>query len=172
MQALAEQSRIVRLPLNRVGMLHKIYKESVNLEQAFHREPTAAELAVSLSLTEREVELNISIRNRQISVDASIGDGEGASLLDLIPSSETPAPDADLLAESLSMEIAGALSRLNEREREVICSYYGLNRQALTLDELASRFDLTRERVRQIKERATHKLRAIFAKRSFQPIAY
>jgi RNA polymerase primary sigma factor len=160
LQALAEQSRIVRLPLNRVGALNKIGKELSKLEQEYERVPSAAELAESLDMTVSEVADTLKISGRHLSVDAPFAQGEDNRLLDVLENEETPDPDTDLMGESLKVEIERALSKLTDREAEVIRLYFGIGREhSLTLEEIGERFDLTRERVRQIKEKALRKLR-------------
>ncbi|MDX1619249.1 MAG: RNA polymerase sigma factor RpoD/SigA [Balneolaceae bacterium] len=160
LQALAEQSRIVRLPLNRVGALNKIGKELSKLEQEYERVPSAAELAESLDMTVSEVADTLKISGRHLSVDAPFAQGEDNRLLDVLENEETPDPDSDLMGESLKVEIERALSKLTNREAEVIRLYFGIGREhSLTLEEIGERFDLTRERVRQIKEKALRKLR-------------
>ena len=160
LQALAEQSRIVRLPLNRVGALNKIGKELSKLEQEYERIPSAAELAESLEMTVSEVSDTLKISGRHLSVDAPFAQGEDNRLLDVLENEETPDPDNDLMGESLKVEIERALSKLSKREAEVIRLYFGIGREhSLTLEEIGERFDLTRERVRQIKEKALRKLR-------------
>ncbi len=160
LQALAEQSRIVRLPLNRVGALNKIGKELSKLEQEYERVPSAAELAESLEMTVSEVADTLKISGRHLSVDAPFAQGEDNRLLDVLENEETPDPDNDLMGESLKVEIERALSKLTNREAEVIRLYFGIGREhSLTLEEIGERFDLTRERVRQIKEKALRKLR-------------
>ncbi|MEX0593837.1 MAG: RNA polymerase sigma factor RpoD/SigA [Balneolaceae bacterium] len=160
LQALAEQSRIVRLPLNRVGALNKIGKELSKLEQEYERVPSAAELAESLDMTVSEVADTLKISGRHLSVDAPFAQGEDNRLLDVLENEEIPDPDNDLMGESLKVEIERALSKLTKREAEVIRLYFGIGREhSLTLEEIGERFDLTRERVRQIKEKALRKLR-------------
>ena len=160
LQALAEQSRIVRLPLNRVGALNKIGKELSKLEQEYERIPSASELAESLEMTISEVSDTLKISGRHLSVDAPFAQGEDNRLLDVLENEETPDPDNDLMGESLKVEIERALSKLTKREAEVIRLYFGIGREhSLTLEEIGERFDLTRERVRQIKEKALRKLR-------------
>ncbi len=160
LQALAEQSRIVRLPLNRVGALNKIGKELSKLEQEYERIPSAAELAESLDMSVAEVADTLKISGRHLSVDAPFAQGEDNRLLDVLENEETPDPDNDLMGESLKVEIERALSKLTKREAEVIRLYFGIGREhSLTLEEIGERFDLTRERVRQIKEKALRKLR-------------
>lgn len=160
LQALAEQSRIVRLPLNRVGALNKIGKAYSNLEQEFEREPSALELAQELDMDVSEVSDNLRIAGRHISMDAPFAQGEENSLLDVIENDQQPSPDYVLMSESLKSEIARALSTLSNREAEVIKLYFGLNKEhSMTLEEIGERFNLTRERVRQIKEKAIRRLR-------------
>ncbi len=160
LQALAEQSRIVRLPLNRVGALNKIGKAYSNLEQEFEREPSATELAQELDMDVSEVADTLKISGRHVSMDAPFAQGEDNRLLDVIQNDQQPNPDFDLMRESLKTEIERALSTLTEREAEVIKLYFGLNKEhSLTLEEIGERFNLTRERVRQIKEKAIRRLR-------------
>ena len=160
LQALAEQSRIVRLPLNRVGALNKIGKAYSNLEQEFEREPNATELAQELEMDVDEVTDTLKISGRHVSMDAPFAQGEENRLLDVIESEEIPNPDHVLMKESLKAEIERALRSLSEREAEVIKLYFGLNKDhSLTLEEIGEKFNLTRERVRQIKEKAIRRLR-------------
>ncbi len=160
LQALAEQSRIVRLPLNRVGALNKIGKAYSNLEQEFEREPSASELANELDMDVGEVADTLKISGRHVSMDAPFAQGEDNRLLDVIQNDQQPNPDFILMNESLKAEIGRALSTLSEREAEVISLYFGLNKEhSLTLEEIGERFNLTRERVRQIKEKAIRRLR-------------
>jgi RNA polymerase primary sigma factor len=160
LQALAEQSRIVRLPLNRVGALNKIGKAYSNLEQEFEREPSATELASELEMDVSEVADTLKIAGRHVSMDAPFAQGEDNRLLDVIQNDQQPTPDFSLMSESLRAEIDRALSTLTEREAEVIKLYFGLNKEhSLTLEEIGERFNLTRERVRQIKEKAIRRLR-------------
>ena len=160
LQALAEQSRIVRLPLNRVGTLHKIGKISSTLEQEFGRVPSPNEIAKELELTEMEVSDTLKISNSHLSLDAPFSVSEDNSLIDVLEDEFQPAPDKALLEESLRIEIEKALDSLSAREAEVVNLYFGLNREkALTLEEIGARFNLTRERVRQIKEKAIRRLR-------------
>jgi len=160
LQALAEQSRIVRLPLNRVGTLHKIGKISSSLEQEYGREPSPAEIAKELELSAVEVSDTLKISNSHLSLDAPFSVSEDNSLMDVLEDEFQPAPDEDLLTESLKVEIERALGSLSAREAEVINLYFGLNSEkALTLEEIGTRFNLTRERVRQIKEKAIRRLR-------------
>jgi RNA polymerase primary sigma factor len=160
LQALAEQSRIVRLPLNRVGTLHKIGKISSSLEQEYGREPSPDEIAKELELTAVEVSDTLKISNSHLSLDAPFSTSEDNSLMDVLEDEFQPAPDEALLDESLRLEIERALDTLSSREAEVINLYFGLNHEkALTLEEIGARFNLTRERVRQIKEKAIRRLR-------------
>jgi RNA polymerase primary sigma factor len=160
LQALAEQSRIVRLPLNRVGALTKIGKAYSNLEQEFEREPSADELAKELDMDAAEIADTLKISGRHVSMDAPFTQGEENSLLDVMECELQPSPDHILMDESLKAEIERALSTLSEREAEVIKLYFGLDKEnSLTLEEIGERFNLTRERVRQIKEKAIRRLR-------------
>jgi RNA polymerase primary sigma factor len=160
LQALAEQSRIVRLPLNRVGALNKIGKAFSTLEQEFEREPSASELAEELDMSLFEVADTLKISGRHLSMDAPFAQGEDNRLLDVIQDERTPLPDNELMRESLSREVERALSTLSDREAEVIRLYFGLGREhSLTLEEIGEKFNLTRERVRQIKEKAIRRLR-------------
>lgn len=160
MQALAEQSRIVRLPLNRVSALAKINQTFSKLEQQFQREPTAEELAEVLSLQPEEIDNNLRISGRHVSMDAPLVQGEDSSLGDILADPTATRPDASLMDDSLRREIGLALDSLTRREADVMALYFGLNgSEPTTLDEIAKKFDLTRERVRQIKEKATRRLR-------------
>ncbi|MGE5497510.1 MAG: RNA polymerase sigma factor RpoD/SigA [Syntrophothermus sp.] len=160
LQALAEQSRIVRLPLNRVGALNKLGKAYSNLEQEFEREPSASELAHELDMDVTEVTDALKISGRHVSMDAPFTQGEENRLLDVISNDQQPSPDFNLMSESLKNEIERALSTLTDREAEVVKLYFGLNKEhSLTLEEIGEKFNLTRERVRQIKEKAIRRLR-------------
>ena len=160
LQALAEQSRIVRLPLNRVGALNKIGKAYSSLEQEYEREPNANELAGELEMDLNEVAEALKIGGRHVSVDAPFSAGEENRLLDVLENDEQPSPDFSLMSVSLRKEIERALSTLTEREAEVVKLYFGLNKEhSLTLEEIGEKFNLTRERVRQIKEKAIRRLR-------------
>ncbi|MFN9340214.1 MAG: RNA polymerase sigma factor RpoD/SigA [Candidatus Kapaibacterium sp.] len=159
LQALAEQSRIVRLPLNRVGALNKIGKKFSELEQAFEREPTAAELAEQLEMSVAEIAETIKISGRHLSVDAPFVQGEDNRLLDILPNDQQPPPDSELMRESLRVEVQQVLNTLTQREAEVIKYYFGLDGVVLTLEGIGEKFNLTRERVRQIKEKAIRRLR-------------
>jgi RNA polymerase primary sigma factor len=169
LQALAEQSRIVRLPLNRVGTLHKIGKISSSLEQDLGREPSPTEIARELDLSEGEVSDTLKISNSHLSLDAPFSVSEDNSLIDVLEDEFQPAPDEELLDLSLKSEIEKALDTLTPREAEVISLYFGLNHEkALTLEEIGARFSLTRERVRQIKEKAIRRLRHASRSRSLR----
>lgn len=160
MQSLAEQSRMVRLPLNRIGTLGKITRMFAELEQKYQREPSQAEVAKALEISEDEVALNLKIANRHLSMDAPFANGEENGLLDVLEDNTEESPDSDLLNDSLRRELQRSLSTLTQREADVITLYYGLNgEQALTLEEIGNKYNLTRERVRQIKEKATRRLR-------------
>ena len=159
MQALAEQSRIVRLPLNRVGSLNKISKSFSELEQRYQREPTAEELAEFMDANESEIEESMKLSNKKVSMDAPFANGDGGSLLDVLEDDQIEETDASLMQDSLVREVQRALSTLPEREAEVISNYYGLNGDhAMTLEEIGEHYGLTRERVRQIKDKATKRL--------------
>jgi RNA polymerase primary sigma factor len=160
LQALAEQSRIVRLPLNRVGALNKIGKKFSQLEQEFEREPTAGELAEKLQMSSAEVSETLKISGRHLSVDAPFAQGEDNRLLDVLQDVTQTPPDSVLMSESLKVEVSRALTSLSQREKEVLELYFGLNDiHPLTLEEIGEKFALTRERVRQIKEKAIRRLR-------------
>ncbi|MDM7925727.1 MAG: sigma-70 family RNA polymerase sigma factor [bacterium] len=160
LQALAEQSRVVRLPLNRVGALNKIGKAFSNLEQEFEREPSASEIAEELEMTAYEVSDTLKISGKHLSLDAPFNQGDDNRLLDAIEDDQQQPPDDLLLNESLRIEVQRALTTLSDREAEVIKLYFGLEREhPLTLEEIGERFSLTRERVRQIKEKAIRRLR-------------
>ncbi|HNS73976.1 MAG TPA: RNA polymerase sigma factor RpoD/SigA [bacterium] len=160
LQALAEQSRIVRIPLNRIGALNKIEKLFSTLEQEYEREPTKDELAEEMDMSPADISDLMSNTSKQLSLDAPIDEEEENKLMDVIEDFEMPAPDSQLQAESLRIEIERALASLDAREAEVIRLYFGLGMEhPLTLEEIGQRFTLTRERVRQIKEKALRRLR-------------
>lgn len=160
LQALAEQSRIVRLPLNRVGTLNRIGKEYGRLEQEFEREPSPEELANALEMDVEELSDVMLMNGKPMSMDAPFNQNDENSLHDVLVNDELPSPDEELMTESLKAEIKSALDVLNEREKEVLKLYFGIDtEQALTLEEIGEKFNLTRERVRQIKEKAIRKLR-------------
>jgi len=160
LQALAEQSRIVRLPLNRVGSLNKISKTFSELEQKFEREPSPEELAEVLEISTGEVVDTLKISGRHVSMDAPFVQGEENSLLDVLENDSEDKPDSGLINDSLRREVLRALSTLTQREADVVTLYFGLNGEhAMTLEEIGEKFNLTRERVRQIKEKAIRRLR-------------
>ena len=159
LQALAEQSRIVRLPLNQVGSLNKINKAYSKLEQQYEREPSAEELAEILDLPIDKVSDTMKVSGRHVSMDAPFANGEESSLLDVLVNTDSPKADNGLMNESLSREIDRALSTLTDRERDVVKLFFGIGlNHGLTLEEIGDKFDLTRERVRQIKEKAISRL--------------
>jgi RNA polymerase primary sigma factor len=161
LQALAEQSRIVRLPLNRVGSLNKINQTFSELEQRHQREPTAEELAEVMETTPEEIRKTLNYRSRKVSMDAPLGhDTDAGTLLEVLPDEAASMPDSELMVSSMQNEIKRALSRLSEREALVLSLHYGLSGgRAVSLNEIGDQFDLSMERVRQIKEKATRKLR-------------
>ena len=160
LQALAEQSRIVRLPLNKIGSINKINKTFAFLEQSHERPPSAEEIAKELDMTINDVKESMKNSGRHVSMDAPLVEGEDSNLYDVLRSGESPNPDRDLLHESLRTEIERALETLTPREADVIRLYFGLGDQhPMTLEEIGETFDLTRERVRQIKEKAIRRLK-------------
>lgn len=160
LQSLAEQSRIVRLPLNQVGSLNKIKKESSRLEQKFERPPSANEIAEALEIPEYKIDAVLKIATRYISMDAPLSEDEDMKFIDIFVDEDTPVTDAGLMRESLAREIQRSLSTLTEKERDVVNLYYGIGmNHGLTLEEIGAKFDLTRERVRQIKEKAIRRLK-------------
>ena len=159
LQAISEQSRIVRLPLNQVGSVNKNNREINRFEQLNERRPSIDEIAEKVDLPQDKIDEALNINGHQVSVDAPFVDGEDNSLLDVMPNSDAPLADNILIDESLRSEIQNALNALNERERNVVEASYGINQPELTLEEIGSKFGLTRERVRQIKEKAIRKLR-------------
>ena len=160
LQALAEQSRIVRLPLNKIGSINKINKMYAFLEQANERPPSAEEIAKELDMTINDVKESMKNSGRHVSMDAPLVEGEDSNLYDVLRSGESPNPDRSLLHESLRTEIERALETLTPREADVIRLYFGLGDQhPMTLEEIGETFDLTRERVRQIKEKAIRRLK-------------
>jgi RNA polymerase primary sigma factor len=159
LQALAEQSRIVRLPLNQVGSLNKINKAYSKFEQENERKPSPEELADQLELPADKVADTLRVSGRHISVDAPFVEGEDNSLLDVLVNSDSPNADRSLINESLAREIERALATLTERESDIIKLFFGIGCQEMTLEEIGERFGLTRERVRQIKEKAIRRLR-------------
>ncbi len=172
LQALAEQSRIVRLPLNRVGALHKIGKVSSDLEQNFGREPSAEEIAEELDMSPSEVTDTLKISSRHLSLDAPFQEGEDNRLLDVLEDEVQSPPDEELFDEALQKEIEKALTTLTDREAEVIRLYFGIGREKpMTLEQIGHKFGLTRERVRQIKEKAIRRLRHSSRSRALAPYA-
>lgn len=170
LQALAEQSRIVRLPLNRVGSLNKISKTFSELEQKFEREPSPDELAEVLEVTTSEVVDTLKISGRHVSMDAPFVQGEENSLLDVLENEGELTPDSELMNDSLRKEVQRALSTLTQREADVITLYFGLNGEhSMTLEEIGEKFNLTRERVRQIKEKAIRRLRHTSRSKALKP---
>ncbi|HZG00827.1 MAG TPA: RNA polymerase sigma factor RpoD/SigA, partial [Chitinophagales bacterium] len=161
LQALAEQSRIVRLPLNKVGSLNKINKAFSSLEQQFEREPTAEELAELLDVSPEEIKSTISVAARHVSMDAPFQEGEDGSLIDVLQNFNAPHTDRDVAySQSLKTEIERSLVTLTERQRDVLKMFFGIGiEQPASLEDIAEKFSLTRERVRQIKDKAINKLR-------------
>ncbi|MBR6347307.1 MAG: sigma-70 family RNA polymerase sigma factor [Bacteroidales bacterium] len=160
LQALAEQSRIVRLPLNQVGSLNKINKALSKFEQENERQPSNEELSEMIDVPKDKISDTLRVSGRHVSVDAPFVDGEDNSLLDVLPNDDSPSADKGLVNESLNTEIERALSTLTDREREIIKSFFGIGCQEMTLEEIGERFGLTRERVRQIKEKAIRRLKS------------
>ena len=160
LQALAEQSRIVRLPLTKIGSINKINKTYAKLEQEFEREPNAEEIAEALDITEAEVKESMKNAGRHVSMDAPLVQDEDNNMYDVLKSDEVITPETELLYESLRKEIDRAISTLTPREADVVRLYFGLNgSHPMTLEEIGEKFDLTRERVRQIKEKAIRRLK-------------
>ena len=159
LQALAEQSRIVRLPLNQVGSLNKINKAYARFEQEHERRPSPEELAEILDIPAEKIADTLRVSGRHISVDAPFVEGEDNSLLDVLVNDDSPVADKTLMNESLSTEVEPALATLTERERDIIKLFFGIGCQEMTLEEIGEKFGLTRERVRQIKEKAIRRLR-------------
>ena len=159
LQAIAEQSRIVRLPLNQVGSVNKINRMLNKFEQENERRPSIDEIADSVDLPEDKIEDALKVNTRHVSVDAPFADGDDNSLIDILPNSDAPMADKTLVMESLREEISRALRTLNERERNIIECFFGINNPEMTLEEIGDKFGLTRERVRQIKEKAIRRLR-------------
>ena len=159
LQAIAEQSRIVRLPLNQVGSVNKINRVLNRFEQEHERRPSIDEIADKVDLPQEKIEDAMKVNNRHVSVDAPFVDGEDNSLLDIMVNDDAPMADRALVLESLREEINRALQTLNERERNIIEAFFGINQPEMTLEEIGEKFNLTRERVRQIKEKAIRRLR-------------
>jgi RNA polymerase primary sigma factor len=161
LQALAEQSRIVRLPLNKIGSINKIKKIYARLEQNEQRMPTHKEIAKQLDMTESEVEQSLKNSNRHVSMDAPFKEGEDSNLYNVLQSGDSPRPDNQLMAQSLKIEIERALGTLTYKEAKVIKMFYGIGNETMSsLDEIGEKFDLTRERVRQVKQKAIRKLQS------------
>jgi len=162
LQALAEQARIVRLPLNKIGVINKINKAYSELEQMYERPPSAAELADALECSVEEVRQSLKNNGRHVSMDASLVEGEDSSfnMYDLLPNDSLPGPESELTKDSLRKDIERSLMTLTMREGEIVRLYFGLNgKYPLTLEEIGDQFELTRERVRQIKEKAIRRLK-------------
>lgn len=159
LQALAEQSRIVRLPLNQVSAVNKISKAITKFEQTYERRPSPEELAEIVNEVPEKINDSLRASGRHVSVDAPFVEGEDNSPLDVMENTDAPAADSTLISESLQMEISRALEILNERERDIIEMSFGISQAEMTLEEIGDRFGLTRERVRQIREKAIRKLR-------------
>jgi RNA polymerase primary sigma factor len=169
MQALAEQSRIVRVPMNRVGSLNKINRTFSSLEQKYQREPSNRELAEVLEIPIEEVDHTLKMGGRHVSMNAPFVQGEDGSLLDVLENISEETPDSNLLADSLRNEVQRSLATLTQREKDVIVLYFGLNGEhASSLEEIAQKFDLTRERVRQIKEKGLRRLRVTSRSRALR----
>ena len=159
LQAIAEQSRIVRLPLNQIGSVNKINRELNRFEQENERRPSIGEISDKIDLPEEKIDEAINSNAHHVSVDAPFSEGEDSSLLDVLINDNSPMADRELVIESLKSEINAALKCLNERERNIVECFFGINQNEMTLEEIGERFNLTRERVRQIKEKAIRKLR-------------
>lgn len=169
MQALAEQSRIVRLPLNRIGSVNKMLKTFSDLEQQYQREPSAAELAEVMNIPLTEMQFTMQNTGRAVSIDAPFSADDDNGLLDVLQNVSEETPDSGLMRDSLQREVARVLDTLSDREADILSDYYGLKgKQALTLEEIGEKHDLTRERVRQIKEKATGRLRKQFSTNSLR----
>lgn len=160
LQALAEQSRIVRLPLNQVGSVNKINRMLSKFEQENERKPSIEEISEKVDLPEEKVNDALHVNGRHVSMDAPFSDNEDGSLLDVMPNFDTPSTDSELVRESLHEEIKNLLKMLNERECTILSMFFGIDQPEMTLEEISSQTGLTRERVRQIKEKAIRRLRA------------
>ena len=160
LQAIAEQSRIVRLPLNQVGAVNRINREANRFEQENERRPSVEELSEKTDLPEEKIDDALQVNGRHVSVDAPFIDGEDNSLLDVLVNDDAPMADRQLVIESLRSEIANALKMLSDRERKVVEAFFGINQPEMTLEEIGVKYGLTRERVRQIKEKAIRRLRS------------
>lgn len=159
LQAIAEQSRIVRLPLNQVGSVNRIARELNKFEQENERKPSVEEMADRIDLPEEKIAEAMKINTHHVSMDAPFADGEDNSLLDFLPNTDSPSTDNVLEQESLRTEIGRVLDVLNDREQKVIKAFFGIGMQEMTLEEIGDKYNLTRERVRQIKEKAIRRLR-------------
>lgn len=159
LQAIAEQSRVVRLPLNQVGSVNKIKRILNQFEQENERRPSIDEIAEQTDMPHEKIEDVLKVDTHQVSVDAPMTEGDGASMLDFMPNDSEPSTDNELVMESMREEIALALSVLNERERNVVEAFYGINQPECTMEEIGNKYGLTRERVRQIREKAIRKLK-------------
>ncbi|WP_418580164.1 sigma-70 family RNA polymerase sigma factor [Prevotella sp.] len=159
LQAIAEQGRVVRLPLNQVGSVNRINKVLSRFEQENERRPSVDEIADKTDLPHEKIEDVLKVNTRQVSVDAPMADGDGTSMIDFMQSDSDSSTDEELLKESLRAEIASALSVLNDRERNVIEAFYGINQPECTMEEIGKKYGLTRERVRQIREKAIRRLK-------------
>ena len=160
----------MRLPLNRIGWVSKIQRAFIELEQLYEREPTAAEMADKLNVSVDEVLDSLRISARQVSIDSPLKSEEEGSLLDVLVDDSSEAPDGEMIRDSLRSEVRSALSTLTQRETDVVTYYFGLNNQApMTLEEIGTIFNLTRERVRQIKEKAIRRLRYTSRSKSLKP---
>lgn len=159
LQAIAEQGRVVRLPLNQVGSMNRINKVLSKFEQENERRPSVDEIADKTDLPHEKIEDVLKVNTRQVSVDAPMADGDGTSMIDFMQSDSDSSTDEELLKESLRAEIASALSVLNDRERNVIEAFYGINQPECTMEEIGKKYGLTRERVRQIREKAIRRLK-------------
>lgn len=169
LQALIERSRIVRLPLNRINSINKMSKAFAELEQRFQREPSVDELAHSMGVTAEDVKYSMQVNGRHVSVDAPFVQGEENNLLDVLTNDELNTPDSNLMVDSLKRDVSHALAALPQRESEIISCYFGLNdTNPMTLGEIGERFNLTPERVRQLKEKATRRLQGLAQKQLLQ----
>jgi RNA polymerase primary sigma factor len=169
LQALAEQSRIVRVPLNRAGALHRITRRSSALQQELGREPTAAEVAEGMDIEVEEVEKTLSISQNHVSLDAPLVPGEENRLLDYLPDTQNPGPDAETFEHALTQSIEEVLKQLKEREAKILRLYFGLDSpEPMTLEEIGAQLGITRERVRQIKEKALSRLRHVSRSKSLE----
>ncbi|OLB07427.1 MAG: RNA polymerase subunit sigma, partial [Gemmatimonadetes bacterium 13_2_20CM_1_70_33] len=173
LQALAEQSRIVRVPLNRAGTLHRIGKRSASLLQELGREPTVEEIAEGMDISEEEVAKTLSISQAHLSLDAPLTPGEDNKLLDYLPDTTNPGPDDEIFEHALTESIEGVLATLKEREAKILRLYFGLEGQEpMTLEEIGSLLGITRERVRQIKEKALARLRHVSRARALESFLF